>query len=814
MMMVDLLRDLRHALRALARSPFFTLGVVLVLGLGIGGTTAMFTVIHGVVLRPLPFPEADRLMSIGGAADPPGYDDPLVAWNRNEAFAGLALVRSGGVNLLVDGRGAQRVSAAVVSASFFPVFGVQPVLGRAFAASEERAGHNGVAILGHGLWQRDFGGDAGVLGRSIKVNGVPHSVVGVMPPGFSFPERTDVWVPRAIGRQSLPLGFSEQPDFPWSHRMMIGRLRAGVIRVRAQAELGALFSRLQSYARARGSSLGEGVRITPLKEVLVRNSRPGLLLLLGAVCFVLLIACSDAAGMLLARAAARQKDLAVRVCLGASRWRIVGQLLAESTVLAILGCGLGLLLTVWVTDVIRMRGPAEIARLGEVSVDRKVLLFALLVSFATGVVVGLAPGLAVLRQNLTQALKDGGFRSAAGARQRVRRMLVTAQVTLALVLSIGAGLMLKSLLRLTEVEPGFRPENVLTTEFDLPGAGYRAGPESVTEEASRIAVFHRRLFEGIERLPGVLAAGSVNVLPLSGRGRGYLYFDLAGKTVGGGVYHLTSGEYFRALGIPLLSGRWFNQRDARDAPRVVIINQTMARRFWGARNPVGETLDIECSEGRREVVGVVGDVKVSGLAEQPESQFYLPDLQPCGKWDMPRDMTVVVRTTGDAGRTIEGLRAIMRSLDKEVPLFRVKSMQEVVAASVGRPRFHALLVGAFALLGTLLAVLGVYGVVAYSVARRTHEIGIRLSLGALPRDVLRMILEEGVRLATVGILVGLPVAYGLSRWISTLLFGVSAADPVTYLASAVVLLAAVLAGCIVPAWKASKLDPVTAIRYE
>jgi putative ABC transport system permease protein len=838
-----LVQDLRFGLRMLRKNPGFTAVVVMTLALGIGSTTAMFTVIDGVLLRPLPLPNSEQLMAIRGLTEPEMID-PLVWWGHNRSFGQLANWFSGGVNLSWEGRG-ERTPAAVVSANFFAVLGVRPILGRGFIADEETPGNSHVAVLGYGLWTEMFGNDRGVLTRSVRLNGIPHIIVGVMPPGFSFPGRTRVWVPRTpalLGRGSLDFG-SDPSGLP-TGRWTIGRLQAGVSRIQAEVEMTALSRQLQKqYGNERHIVANEYVQVKPLQEAIVGSVRPALLALFAAILFVLLIACANAANMLLARATVRRKEIAVRFCLGASRLRVVVQLLTESFVLAIVAGVLGFLLALWFVDAIQAITPANLPRVEDIRVDPRVLLFTLGVSSLTGVLVGLAPALQTLTPEITRALKGEGYRSTGGMHAAVRGALVIGELSLALLLLTGAGLMSRSLYRLTGIELGFNPQNVLTMEIALPKAKYAASAEIasvqekqkdearssaslqevpkgtravVTDESlpTSFSVFQQRLLEEIGSVPGVVGVGTTNNLPLKG-GAGGVHFDVQGIAKGEARLFEIGGDYFRAMGIPLVAGRTFTASDTGTAPKVVIVSHSLARGVWGNRNPVGDQFVIEGEEAPREMVGVAQDVTSVEDPNWGQWQFYLPQLQGYRMSRVrPLDMTLVVRTSSDPKEIIPALRSRVFALDKDLPVFNVKNMEEVFSQYVAPERFRGLLFGLFAFLGLTLAGVGVYGVAAYSAALRTHEIGIRMCLGAQPRDVLLMILSEGLRRALVGISLGLLAAMALKRFISGLLFGISAADPTTYIWSAAVLFAVTLAGSYIPARRATKVKPMTALRNE
>ncbi len=801
--MIDLLQDVRYAFRSARKTPGHTAAFVAVLGLGIGCATAMFTVVNGVLLHPLPFPQADRLVQVGAFEPPDG--DYIRTWSRNHSLEGLALFQPGGVNLGSSGR-VERVYAAVVTAGFFPLLSVQAAIGRAFTKEEEQAAAPHVAVLSHHLWTSRFEGDLGILGRDIDLNGVPHQVIGVMPRGFEFPEHTGVWVAGGA-RGRLDLGSDRPADLPASLRytVMIGRLRDGVSLEQANQDHKALFEQL----RREGQRTGSTQRVFSLQDRLVGNVRTPLLILFAAVLFVLLIGCTNAANLLLARAAGRRREIAIRACMGAGSGRILRQLLTETLFLTLAGGLAGVMLAVICLRAIRAVAPANIPRLAAAEIDGRVLAFTLLVSLIAGILAGLAPALQLFAPDLGRALKDqqGGI-TASRMGRRMRGLLVAGEIALALVLVEGASLAIQSLWRLSEVRTGLDPRNVLTAELGVPRAKYRTALE--------LADFDRRLLEEAAHIPGVVAAGAVSTLPFGGKGGGYLFV----KGLPGTQRVLViAGDYFRAMGIPLLAGRAFTAADHHGSQPVILINQELARQLWSGENPIGRQMQVMggSEAGPREVVGVVGNVRSQrlqsdGPVDPPEPEFYIPELQP---WrQAPEQMTMVLRTAADPGAAVPALRRVVASLDRELPLFLVRTMTEVMSESIAPPRFRAALLGAFAFLAFALAVLGVYGVVTYATACRTQEIGLRMSLGARPWDVVRLVMGQGLRMALAGAGAGVAIALWLTHLMSSLLYGVSAADPLTYVAAAVVLIGAVVAASVVPAVRASRIDPVSALKYE
>ena len=830
------IQDVRFALRTLAKSPGFTGILVLVLGIGIGGTTAMFSLIDGVLLRPLPFPHPEQLVEISGVSP---LDTDRVAWFRQaEAFSEVATYETGGVNV-GSGENAQRARAAVVSAGFFSLLGVRPELGRSFGVNEEKAAQNHVAVLSHRLWLRYFAGERAALGRSIDLNSQSYMIVGVMPAGLSFPPHTDVWVPRVVDGPNLDLGVDTQKDHQWEEAT-VGRLRDGATLATADSELRVLFQRTREIDARTGIGTGIYVPPAPLNEAFIRESRPALLALFAAVCFVLLIVCANAAGMLLARAVVRQKEVAVRVCLGASRLRVLRHLLTESLILALAGGLLGTLLANWGIKGIQAVAPPNIPRLDQISVDARVLGFALAVSVLTGILVGIAPAFQTLKPNLVQTLKEAGSRSAGGIGQRVRSLLVIGEVAVALMLLTSAGLLIRSLHRLTRTDLGFDPHNVLTLDLGIPkmklasggpptaltiekrapmkpkGApGQQKGKTAPIPEKPQItsaveAALYGPLLDAIRGLPGVVAAGASHGVPLKASG-GFLYFDVGGRPTGMARAFHVGGDYFRAMGIPLLAGRAFTPQEVQgESKQVIVISRSLARGVCGEKNPVGEQLKVEFQGENlsREIVGVVGDVTSPGEFEPREWehwQFYFPGGS---------TTTLVVRTASDPSTLINPVRSQILAFGKDLTAFNIETMDEVHSEYTAPSRFRSLLLGLFATLAFVLAVLGLYGVVSYTVACQTHEFGVRMSMGANPGDILRLVLGRGAKLALSGVGLGLVGAWGWNKVISSFLFEVGSADPATFGVAALLLVGGALLACSIPALRASKVQPMVALRYE
>jgi putative ABC transport system permease protein len=805
-------QDLHYGLRMLLRNPAFAFVAVMTLALGIGANTAIFSVVNAVILRPLPYESPEQLVRVGGANLRTGRGmgsfspQDFYDWReRNTVFEQIAAYDGWSPGLTGTGE-PERIEAARVSASFFSILRAKPQLGRAFLPGEDQPGNNMVVVLGHSLWQRRFGADPSVINSQITLNGASYTIVGVMPASFETPRFTrsilaepELWAPFAPNLNDWTRG-GRAVD------AAVARLKPGVTLEQAEAELKAIARQLeQQYPN---TNAGQSISVASLHESLVGKSRTALLVLLVAVGFVLLIACANVANLLLARAAARQKEIAIRTALGAGRLRIIRQLLTESVLLATLGGALGLLSALWTTDLLIAGATDALPRLNGTAVDAHVLGFTLLVSLLTGIAFGSAPALQASRPDLNEMLKEGGRTSALGG-ARVRGLLIVAEVAVSLVLLIGAGLLIRSFLRLQEVTPGFNPEHVLALEMFLPGIKY-------PEDYQHIA-FYEDVLKRTRALPGVEAAGVVSVLPVSDN------YDRIGFSVEGEPppppgegpdadrYMISSG-YFQALAIPLQSGRQFNEQDgAADAQPVVIINETLARRYWqtsalalGKRVRVGD-------EGRpwRTVVGIVGDVKQYGLDTPSTMQVYLPHQQ-----SPSQQMTLVVRAGGDPASQTAAVRNEIWAVDKDQPVYNIRTMEQVLAKSIAGRRFNMLLLGIFASVALLLAAVGIYGVISYSVTQRTHEIGIRMALGAQGRDVLRMVVGQGMILALIGVAIGVIASFALTRVMSSLLFGVSATDPLTFGGIALLLTVVAFLACFIPARKAAKVDPMVALRYE
>jgi len=811
--METLWQDVRYGLRMLGRTPGFTAVAVLTLALGIGANSAIFSVVYSVLLRPLPYPEPDRLAQVTRSYT--GGGSPSVSvlkfhyWrDHNQVFERLAAydILGAGFNL-TGGSEPERVRGIRVSADFFPVLGVNPLLGRGFSREEDVPGGPKAAVVSHGLWQRRFGGDPALVGRAVHIGGEPHVVIGVMPPGFRFAPEADVW-------RALQLA----PDLNDANYLgVIGRLKPGQTIEGAKAALAPLVQQLREQHPAFMSRT-ENIRATGLREQIVGDARPALLMLAGAVGFVLLIACANVANLLLARAAARSQEIAVRVALGAGRGRLVRQLLTESMVLALTGGALGILLARWGLPALLAFSPGNIPRLGEITLDTRALGFTLLVSLATGIVFGLVPALAASRPHLADSIKAA---SARRSRVTASRLLVVAETAMALVLLIGAALLIQSFARLRAIDPGFDPRRVLTMQMSLTGSQYQT--------TAQVSGFQRLVLDRLEAVPGVEAAATVTNLPLEPGPD--LTFQIEGRAEsrtgedsGGAQYRAASAHYFRAIGIPLRRGRYFTETDTASSTPALIINEAMARRYWPGQDPIGGRITIGRSVGRmfldstRQIVGVVGDTRELGLDRPAPPAMFVPHTQVPDQITLLANRVIptswVIKTRVEPLSLTAAVQREVLGVDREHPAANVRSLEQVVGDSTARQNFNMLLLGVFAALAVALSAVGIYGVMSCSVSQRQHEIGIRMALGARRGGILNMVVAQGMLLALAGVGLGLAGAFGLTRLLATLLFGVRPADPATFAAVAALLAAVALAACYLPARRATRVDPLVALRYE
>ncbi|HEX8354594.1 MAG TPA: ABC transporter permease [Pyrinomonadaceae bacterium] len=802
--MRTLLKDVRFGARTLWRRPGFTLVAVLTLALGVGANAAIFSVVNGVLLKPLPLREAERLVLVYETtpATPRDYVSvPNLEDYRagTRSFEGFATFVPQSVNLTGAGAEPERVVGAFVTSSFFPVVGAEPALGRALLPEDDAEGAGRVAVLGHETWQRRFGADPSVVGRAVVFNGEPYEVVGVMPEGFRYPLASpDVLLP---ARKWPNYKVARSAHNCW----VVGRLRAGVTREAAEGELRAVAKRLEeAYPE---DNRGRGVEVVGLQEQLVEEIRPALLVLAAAVGFILLIACANIANLLLARGAARQKEMALRAALGASRARLLRQLLTETLLLALAGGAAGLLLAQWGVDALLALNPAQLPAPQGVRVDARVLGFSLGLSALAGFIFGVVPALQLSKADVGRALKEGGRGAGEGAqRARLRGAFVVSQVGLSLVLLVGAGLLLNSFYRLLNVSPGFDPRNLLTMEYRLPKTRYPEG-----EQQWR---FHREVAERVARVPGVESAAVVRGLPFSGNGGSVTYAVPERPAPPRGqepkaAENAIDPNYLRTVGLPLLRGRNFTEQDGPRTPAVVLVNRTMAEQLWPGEDPLGRQLQLLETKVTASVVGVVGDAKQYDIGERQRPQVYTPYAQNPHIFG-----TLVVRARVEPLGLTKSVKEAVWSIDPEQPMWRVRTLEHALSQNVADRRFVLWLMTCFAGLAVLLTALGIYGVVSYTVAQRTHEIGVRMALGARGPDVLRMVLGGGMRLALAGIGAGLAAAFAVTRLMSGLLYGVSAADPLTYAAVALLLACVALVACYIPARRATRVDPLVALRYE
>ncbi len=807
--------ELKYAARALLKRPGFSLIAIATLALGIGANTAIFSVVNATLLRPLPFKDPERVVIVWGALPkmaaatlPNSCPNFMDLKAKSQTFERLAAFRSWSWQSTA-GAEPELLRGARVSADFFEAVGADPVLGRVFTPEEDLPNRAPVAIISYGLWQRRFGGDVNVIGKTIALTGRNAMIVGVMPEGFRFPGGANMIPGLQFALQNdvwMPIAFSDEERQRQGNLNLavIGRLKPGVSPLQGETELRAIQQDLPL------GTIGYTLNVIPLHQQMIGNIRKPLLVLLATVALVLLIACANIANLLLARATSRQKEIAIRAALGAARRRIIGQLLTESLLLALTGGAIGLLLAVWGNSLLVSLIPREVPRIGDTSLDARILLFTLAISVVTGVIFGLVPALQASRFDLNQSLKDGGRDTAAGVGQnRLRGLLVVSEVAIALVLLIGAGLLMKSFGRLLNVAPGFNPDKVLTMEVQLADL-----PPSRYENHEEQAKFFEQLFERLQSLPGVENAGGVLSVPLSGASESteVLLEDQATTSNAErpeADYTIVTPNYFSTLQIPLLKGRQFTPQDKSGAPRVIIINDIFAARVWPRQDPIGKRFRVGFEKEPREVVGVVGSIKQAALDAEARPAMYLPHAQ------SPTNLlTVLVRTTGEPMSMAAAVREQVRAIDADVPVTHVQTMEKVLGASVAQPRFSMLLVALFAGLALILSTVGIYGVMAYSVSRRAHEIGVRMALGAGAGEVLKLVLKDGMSLAFAGIGVGLLGAFALTRLMASLLFDISAKDPVTFASVAAFLAVVAFIACYIPARRATKVDPLIALRNE
>ena len=810
-MLSDLWQDIRYGLRMLAKSPGFTAVAILTLALGIGVNTAIFSAVNAVLLRPLPYRDPDGLVRIFERNEKMGFPRFSVAppnftdWKQeSQSFEAMTSLRGATLNLTGEGE-PERLTGARVNSTFFEILGVKPLLGRTFVADDDPVGTAHVAVLSYGLWLRRFGSDPHILGRQLTLDGNSYTIVGVTQKGFQYPNTAELWLPSEFNAGALA------PTARGAHYIgVLARLKPGVSMAQAQDEMASISGRLaKQYPR---SNEGWSALVVSLNASVIGNIRRTLLVLLGAVGFVLLIACANVANLLLARAAARGKEIAIRTSLGAGPGRIARQLLTESLVLSLIGGALGLLLAEWGIRALRNLPPGNLPRSDSVELDFAVLGFTMGLAFLAGLLSGLVPALQTARMALAETLKEAGRSSGGGrVRHRVRSALMVIEVTLAIVLLTGAGLLLKSFERLQRVDSGMDPQNLLTAVINLPQAKY--GPDPL------VVQFYKQLTERVRALPGVRAAGLATSNPLRGAGLDFSFMTkdlaaLAPSQQPSASYYSVSPDYFRAAGIPLLQGRFFTDADTATSPPVAIISQTLARRFFKDKDPIGQLIAFGVggkpnSPRWREVVGVVGDVKDDGL----DSPGTPTEYDPCAQVDW-NGMTVFVRTEGDPLQMASALRSQVYAVDKDQPIATIATGEQWLDDAVSTPHLRTTLLGLFAALALALAAVGLYGVMSYAVTQRTQEIGVRIALGAQRRDIYRMVVGQGMLLVAVGAMIGLAGALGLMRLLKTFLFDVTPTDPATYAGVALLLVAIAALACWIPARRATRVDPLIALRYE
>jgi predicted permease len=809
--METLFHDLRYGFRMFVKNPGFTAVAVVALALGIGANSAIFSVVNSLLLRPLSFRDPDRLVQLWEANSKIGRTQMQASFpnfadwrDQNHVFENVIAYSEWSFNLTGTNR-PERIRSAIVSPSFFSVLGIKPILGGGFSSEEDGKGKDFSLLMSRRLWQRRFNSDPDIVGKAIDLNGESFTVAGVIDdvgelPGLS--NDVELFAPISQGG-----GFTNRRGH---YLNVIARTKPGVMREQAQSDMDSVAGALAD--KYPDSNTDHQVRLVSLQQQIVGDFRVALLVLLGAVFFVLLIASANVANMLLARAASRHREIAIRTALGAGRWRLVRQMLTESILLSLVGGTVGLLLALWGIDLLVSFSPADLPRVKEVAVDGRVLGFTLAVSLVTGIIFGLAPALQASRPDLSEALKEGGRSATGGGRgQRVRSLLVIAEIALSLVLLVGAGLLMRSFVKLRSVSPGFNAEKVLTMQLDLSGPAYKKG--------SQVIAFHDQLLDRIKALPGVRSACTRSHVPIAADADyALLSFmvegrppDPANRPVA--FYNAVSPDYFKAMEISVLEGRQFDEHDVKKSRTVVIINETLALRYFSDERPIGKRMTLNDENPKDEewatIVGVVRDTKPRALDGQPVAEMYMPFAQ------QPRDsMSLMIRTTSKPESLAAAVRAEVQAMDRDQPVYSIRTLSSVLSESIATPRFRTLLFGVFAVVALILAVVGIYGVMSYAVTQRTHEIGIRVALGAQGSDVLKLVVGHGMALTLMGLAIGLTGAFALTRVLSTLLFGVSATDPATFSVIAVLLAVVAFSACYIPARRATRVDPMVALRYE
>ena len=809
--METLLKDIRYGIRGLLKRPGFTAIALITLALGIGANTAIFSVVNAVLLRPLPFRDPEQLVIVWEDATFAGFprNTPAPAnyvdWKtQNQSFVDMAASNETSFNITGDGE-PERVTAYAVSHNFFPLFGVQPLIGRNFLEEEDRPGANKVAMLSYSLWQSRYGGERDILNREILLNGEKHAVIGVMPPSFQFSEPdVRLWVPQAMGQEEIA-------NRDGHYLKVVARLKPGVQLSQAQADMDAIMRRIAVDHPGETMEGKLGAVVLPVRDQLVGESRGSLVVLLVAVAFVLLIACANVAGLLLARAVGRRREIALRVALGAGRGRVIRQLLTESMLLAGVAGVLGSLLAYWSFSFLQGLVPEEMAISTPLSLDTRILGFTLLLSILTGIVFGLVPALQAANIDLNDALKQSSTR--ATSTSRLRSAMIVFEVALSLVLLVGAGLLIQTLFQLFRQYSVLEPEQVLTMRTILPREKYRELPQRDN--------FYQQVLQRVEHLPGVTAAGYTTSVPLSWKGGTSGFYPEGLKSPIPGMaydanHRQVSANYLKAMNIPLRQGRYFDNRENAQSMPVAIINETMARQYWPGENALGRRFKIGGPDSDlpwTEIVGIVADVRQMGLDEPVKAEMYLPYQQIThNPWFIPRDLAI--RTPGDPAALVSSVRQVIREVDPYQPVSNVATMAELLGTEAAQRRMGMYMLVGFAALALLLASLGIYGVLAYFVTQHTSEIGVRQELGATPRNILVFVLKKGMGLTLIGVAIGLGASFALTRLMSSLLFGVKASDPLTFAIVPLLLASVALLACLIPARRATKIDPLVALRYE
>jgi predicted permease len=786
-------QDVHYGARMLRKNLGFTLIAVITLALGIGANTTLFSVINGVLLRPLAFNEPDRIARLfqwdgRQSVSTPNYLDLK---NQTQLFEHLAAYGNRAGNL-TGADEPERVSHAAVSADFFKVLGVEPILGRTFLPEEDKPGGPRVVVLGYGFWQQRYGADPDIMGKTLTLDDLSYTIIGVMPRESHYPNGANFW--RPLGIDYAATGRGNQ------FLNVMGRLKPGVTWEQARAEMDTIAERLARDYPA--DNRGLSVPMVPLTDLVVGPIRPALLVLLGAVGFVLLIACANVANLLLARAAAREKEVAIRAALGAGRWRLMRQMFTESLMLALAGGALAFLLAIGATKAL-VALSAGIPRVEEIAIDWRVLGFTFAISLLTSLIFGILPALQISKPKLNESLKEGGHGSSGVSQPGLRSLLVISEVALSLVLLVGAGLMIKSFRHLRAVDPGFDQERVLSMRLSLPAAGY--------QQPAQTAAFYQHLIRSLASLPGVVSAGAIDIRPFSSSNVRQAY-GIKGRPDGNFIapdFYIATPDYFRAMGIPLLKGRIFTEQETVGSVQLTVISERLARHFFPNEDPIGQRITTPSGGFTLQIIGVVGDVKHTGLDDEPRPSMYVNYVY--------KSMCIVVRATGDAAALTDAVRGRIRELEKNAPIYDINTMKQVVSNSVARERFATLLFAVFAAVALLLALVGVYGVMSYMVEQARHEIGIRMALGARISDIYRLVIRQGMILAIAGIIIGVVAALALAKLIksfSDMLHDVSPTDSTTFVLIALLLLSAALVSCLIPARRATKVDPLVALRCE